>query len=158
MGMMLNITLFWFIFAFLLWMVGYPPLVVGMVACFNQNVVQNQSGLSQYSQQYMSPNSQYSFCNISILGVQVPMQIIDLALLGIIVAGVVGGAFVSFVFPNYVSMFAAVAILFYGLITFPVVLIDQIPGISAEIRLFVGGLFVISMTFAIISWYKGTET
>lgn len=141
MGLATNITLFLLCLSFVFYLFGYGTLFTNMVGCVQS------SG---------HPVSAGATCEIFGLNLydQVTTLMVILGVgvggLTLIAAAVAGAGVIQ-------SVFAVLGLLLFGLVTFPVDLLNQ-PFVPTEIKLFLGGIFTFGYAIALMSWIgqKGT--
>lgn len=129
MGMLMNLTIFYFCVAFFLWMLGYSNVAVNLASCFDPALTGGYVGTC--------PVSSFSLT------------------LGLFLTGFVGIA-ISIFFPNYVAMFIPFAVGLVGLLMWPSQFIDEM-GAPPEVKLFLMGMFGITWLYGIVFWLKGNE-
>ena len=155
MGMGKNLIIFCFVFAFVLWILsgGYIQTpALEMVTCMSDpgnpiNVTSPNSNLTTTS----------GVCTLSVAGATLPISLYT-AILAVLVF-LVGTSLITAVFgrfPDPYSWFATAGIFLLAFITFPITLINQsAPFMPAELRLLIGGIFVISYLISFFEFYKG---
>ena len=153
MGMGKNLIIFCFMFSFVLWLFSggaiQTPALEILTCMSDPNNQINVSGSS-------TPLST-SACSLQVSGVTVPVSLYT-ALVAVFVF-LIGTSVLSTVFtrfPDPYSWFAIAGVFLLAFVTFPISIVNQSgPFMPVEIRLLIGGLFVISYIISFFEFYKG---
>ena len=148
--------IFLFILSFSFWvLLGWGTAATDVVGCFQDpgNALYNRT--VTVTNPDGSTETKTNMCSYTILGQDITLY----TLLGILFGGLVTSAVIAAFFqkfPDPYALFAPVAVFMLAFMTFPIGLFNQHGDfVPLEIKIFIGGIYMIAYMISLIEFMKG---